>query len=369
MRNGVARCAAAAGAALLLAFAWRCDGSWFDRHVFLPQQFFVSASRAIALWTRTAALGLAAVLLRVAWFPPRSASTRRFVAAFLLAVCAAEGLLQWRLRRLLNPGLAEGMEALTVAHPRYGATLDAGLDRLHSMSGRAIQFRTDSEGRRISGAPIDPALPSVVFTGESTVAGIGLQWEETFAAMLGTRLQLQVVNLASPAYRLDQSWLRLRDALPGLVHPVAVIGVFMPGLVGRGFAGQRHPPVRASPSGELELLPLDGPRLLDRSALYRLWKHVYWSDEEMAEGMRATSLALRGIASLAETRGAPCVFLVTGRTPGWMVHDLFEIPALDYVVAEIPQEALLPDGHPGPQGSARIADALEPRLRTRIARR
>jgi hypothetical protein len=47
-----------AGAALL-AFAWRCDGAWFERHVFLPY-YFVPPTRG-ALGLRGAAAALASV--------------------------------------------------------------------------------------------------------------------------------------------------------------------------------------------------------------------------------------------------------------------------------------------------------------------
>ena len=369
MFRRLAQGAVAAGALALVVFAWRCDEPWFDRHVFLPQQFFIPASRGVIFWSRATAAGSAALLLLLAGFMPRGAAGRRLLAAVLLTVPAAEGLLQWRLRRLVNPGLAEAMETLTTSQRRYGVTLAASMDRLQSMSGRQIRFRTDAEGRRISGAAVDRALPSLVFIGESTVVGIGLQWEETFPAILGARLRLQVVNLASPAYRLDQSWLRLQDALPTLDRPVAVIGLFMPGLIGRSFAGQRHPPARPSPSGGIELLPPEAPGILQRSGLYRLWKHLYWSDAALEEGMRSVSVVLRETAALARARGAPCIFLVTGRTPQWMLHDLFEVPGLDYVVAEVPEQALLADGHPALPGSIGIADALEPRLRTTIAGR
>jgi hypothetical protein len=75
------------------------------------------------------------------------------------------------------------------------------------------------------------------------------------------------------------------------------------------------------------------------------------------------------MAASADVRGAPCIFLVTGRTPQWMVHDLFEAQRLDYVVVDVPEDTLLADGHPGPRASILIADALEPRLRTRLANR
>ena len=369
MFRRVAQGAVAAGALALFAFAWRCDEPWFERHVFLPQQFFIPASRGIVFWSRATAAGSAVLLLLLLPFIPRGAAGRRILLAVLLAVPAAEGLLQWRLPRLVNPGLAEAMDTLTTWDPRHGFTLAASIDRLQPISGRKIRFRTDAEGRRISGAAVDRALPSLVFTGESTVAGIGLQWEETFPAILGARLHLQVVNLGSPAYRLDQSWLRLKDSLPKLDRPVAVIGLFMPGLVGRSFAGQRHPLARPSPSGGVDIPPPERPGLLQRSALYRLWKHLYWSDAALEEGMRSVSAVLRDTAALAKARGAPCIFLVTGRTPQWMVHDLFEAPGLDYVVAEVPEDALLADGHPAARGSIGIADALEPRLRTTIAGR
>jgi hypothetical protein len=241
-------------------------------------------------------------------------------------------------------------------------TLAPSIDRVQPMSGRDIRFRTDADRRRTSGIALDEALPSLVFTGESTVAGYGLQWEETFAAIVGARLHLQVVNLGSLAYRLDQSWLRLNDQLPRVAHPVAVIGLFMPGLVGRSFAGQRHPLARPSPSGRIELRPAEAPRLLRSSGLYRMWKHLYWSDASLQEGMLSVAAVLRDMDALAKARGAPCVFVVTGRTPQWMVHDIFQANALDYVEVDVPEDELLADGHPGPQASIRIASALEPRL-------
>jgi hypothetical protein len=339
------------GALAFFAFAWRCDGPWFDKHVFLPQQFFIPAGRAIVLWFRTAAAATATLLLVLVPFLPRGASGRRLLLAVLLTLPAAEVVIRWRVHRLIRPELIAAMDALTTAHPRYGRTFKASMNRPQPISGREVRFHTDAENRRTSGGAIDPAAPSLVFTGESTMAGFGLQWEETFAALLGTRLHLQVVNLASPDYRADQSWMRLKDALPKLERPVAVVGIFMPGLVGRSF------------------VPPQAPTLLQRSGLYRLWKHLYWSDAAVDEGMRAVAASLHDMAALAKARGAPCIFLVTGRTPPWMLHELFEVPALDAVVLEVPREELLADGHPGPQGSIRIANALEARLRTTLAHR
>jgi hypothetical protein len=365
--RNVARFLVGSAALAFLSFALQCDSAWFARHVFLPQQFFVIASPHIVVWCRATAAALGVLLLLVAIRMPRPDVARRSLAALVLAVVAAEAFLQWRLQRLLNPGLIDGTDALVAVDSRYGTTLRSDMDEIHFASGRRIRFRTDAEGRRTSGAPIDPSLPSLVFTGESAVAGIGLQWEEGFPAILGMRLRSQVVNLASPGYRIDQSWLRLEAELPKLGHPVAVVALFMPGLIGRSFANQAHPPARASAAGDVELLPIEAPGLLQRSGLYRLWKHLYWSDAAIDEGMRSVAAVMRRMDASAHARGAPCIFAVTGSTPPWMLREIFDASGLEYVVVDVPREELLPDSHPGPRANERIADALEPHLRARIA--
>ncbi|HWE25318.1 MAG TPA: hypothetical protein VG496_15380, partial [Myxococcales bacterium] len=98
-------------------------------------------------------------------------------------------------------------------------------------------------------------------------------------------------------------------------------------------------------------------------SLYRLWKHLYWSDAAIEEGMQSVSAVTRRMAALARGRGAPCIFLVTGGTPPWILHALFDEPGLEYVVVDVPREELLADSHPGPRANERFADALEPRLR------
>jgi hypothetical protein len=356
-------------ACALLALAWRCDATWFEKHVFLPQQFFIPAAHGIVFWFRIAAATAASLLLLLVPRLPRSASARGVLLGVLLSLPAAEIILRWRIEKVVRPDLLAAMEALTAPHPRYGITFRPSMDRIEKLSGREIHFRTDAGSRRVPDAAIDPALPSLVFTGESAMAGFGLRWEETFAALLGARLRLQVVNLASPAYRTDQSWLRLADALPKLERPVAVVGIFMPGLTARSFAGQRHPPAHPLASSGFELLPLRPPDLLERSGLFRVWNHLYRSDAAVEEGMRSVGAVFSGMASLAKARGVPCVFLVTGYTPPWMLHDLFEARGLDFVVVDLPQGELLGDGHPGPHGATRIASALESRLRTRLANR
>lgn len=337
----VARAFFVAAALAALLFAWRCDGAWFDRHIFLPQQFFIVADHAIVPAARTAAVFAAILLVLLAKYPPG----RRVLLACVLAVPAAEAILQWKTRHLILPELVRSMNALTSVDPRYGVTLKPSLDLLDRAGGRDIRWVTDAERRRIGLKAIDETAPSLVFTGESTAAGAGLQWDETFPAMLGERLHAQVVNLASMAYSLEQSRLRLADGLPRIRKPIAVIGIFMPGLLGR---------VRQ-------------PGVLDGIGLYRIWRHLYWSDADFREAMDSAGAALQQMAALARAQDARCVFVVTSHTPDWMQRELFVARGLDFVAVEVPREELLREGHPGPAGSARIAAALEWRLAQRSA--
>ena len=68
-------------------------------------------------------------------------------------------------------------------------------------------------------------------------------------------------------FRSEQSLARLEEALPKLARPMAVIGIFMPGLLDHG-------------------LP-EAPSLLRSFGLYRLWKHLYFSDAEVEEKFAA----------------------------------------------------------------------------------
>jgi hypothetical protein len=294
-------------------------------------------------------------------FVPQGPRLRALVVAVVCAVPATELVLQWKAHRLLRTDLVAAMDALTSVDPRYGVTLNPSMDRTQVMSGRPVRFVTDAARRRTSGQPLDPRRPSLVFAGESTVVGHGLEWDETFPALLGARLGLQVVNVASMNYRLDQSWQRLADQLSQLERPVAAVGFFLPGLLGREFAAGPHPVARPRGSS-VEIVPPEQPTFWRRSGFYRIFRHLYWSDADLSEGMASLSAVLRAMDGAARQRGIPMVFVVTGHTPQWMLDELFVKNGLDYVVVEIPREELLADGHPNQQGARHIADALALRL-------
>src|SRR3954470_13071150 len=300
MFRRIAQGALALAGLALLAFALCCDVSWFERHIFLPQQFFIPASRDAVFWYRAAAATLGALLFALIPFLPRGASGVRILAALLLTVPVGDVLVRRSMDRLIRPELLAAMAALTSPDARYGQTFAPSIDRVQPLSGRPIQFQTDAERRRISGARIDPALPSLVVTGESALAGFGLQVEGAFFPLLAARPHLQIVNLASPGYSAGQFLRRLEDALPRLGRPRAVVSVFMPGLIARSARDQ----------------PASG--FLAQSGFYRLYRHLYWSDAAIEDGLRSIGSALRAINALAAARGASCVFLVpAGRRRGW----------------------------------------------------
>ena len=63
--------------------------------------------------------------------------------------------------------------------------------------------------------------------------GHGLAWEESYPAIVGAALDLQIVNLATHGYGSDQAFLRLHDELPKVRRPVAVVSFFIPVMAWR----------------------------------------------------------------------------------------------------------------------------------------
>ena len=86
MPRRIARAALGAVSIGLLAFAWRADIEWFDRHIFLPQQFFIVANHAIVPAARAGAVLLALGFLLLAWFPPRRMKLDELLPILLLQV-------------------------------------------------------------------------------------------------------------------------------------------------------------------------------------------------------------------------------------------------------------------------------------------
>src|SRR5262249_4002188 len=110
-----------------------------------------------------------------------------------------------------------------------------------TMGGRTIDYALDAYGYRVRRADdaIDPARPTILFTGESIVFGEGLTWSESLPAQVETMTGVQTANLAVHGFSTDQAYVRLTTELPRFRAPVAVISIFMSALFGRNLDDDR----------------------------------------------------------------------------------------------------------------------------------
>ena len=76
------------------------------------------------------------------------------------------------------------------------------------------RVRVRSCGSRVRRAdlPVDPDRPTIVFTGESVMAGYGLTWQESVPAQVEDILGTQCANVSVNGFATDQAYLRLLRA-------------------------------------------------------------------------------------------------------------------------------------------------------------
>jgi hypothetical protein len=209
----------------------------------------------------------------------------------------------------------------------------------------------------------------MLVAGESIALGMGLPYEESFAAVLEDRRGVQVVNAAVHGYGADQAYLRAKEALAPYTHLVALVSVFVPEMVTRAEAEDRVR-LRLGPDGALALSPAT-PGWWRDLRLRALWNNTvpYHGDEPIAD-LRAV---VRATVELARGRGAYPLFLATnfdapcldveGRTP-WLYRTLFEEQGVPFVRVELTPSMRVgsDEWHPGAQAHARLADAVEAAL-------
>ena len=244
LRYGVEIIVAAFGLGLI-AFAAAAEQSWWDAH-FLPV-FFLSRENYV-LGERIARLIAFALGVEITFFARaplgRFAARRSFgafladIAAVLVAIVLALGVSELVLRHTFSRAAEEDpadQEPLRKPDPELGWVFIPSRTGHLLTAGRDTTFSFDASGYRVRGvdAPVDPAKPTIIFTGESIVAGYGLTWGETIPAQTGAALGVQSANMAVFGYANDQAYLRLAQALPGFRRPVAVVSLFMPTLLFR----------------------------------------------------------------------------------------------------------------------------------------
>jgi hypothetical protein len=360
---------------LLLVCAIRADRGWLDRH-FMPP-FFVSRRVYVqAISSARVATGALAVALMLVARPRIGRFVSRVPARTLvadaarisLAVALALGTSELVLRRTFRRAAME-RPADEVPYrrrdQRLGWSFVPARTERDRVGGRMVEYAFDSAGYRVRRAdePVDPQRPTIVFTGESVMAGHGLNWEESVPAQVESLLGTQSANLAVNGFANDQAYLRLLAELPRFRRPVAVVSLFIPALFDRNLDDDR---------------PHLGPGLVwlpakPRWGLAAIANQLapYRSDETIEQGIAVTQAVLRATADLARARGAVPLILVPQFAPEEPVERVLRRRILDeaglpYVWVELDPSWRIPvDQHPDRRAAHAMAVAIAARLQGR----
>jgi len=370
--------AIAAAGILFLAFALLADQDWWDRH-FLPRYFFSHEKYVMSEWIARLAAGAIGIILVFLVRPVVGRVTSRMsvgeIAAGLLRIMLAIGLAlaatEWTMGHKFAYAAAEtqpGEEPIRQPDPRLGWVFTPAHDGRITVGGREIAYSIDRLGYRVPSRqkPVDVNLPSVVFTGESIIAGYGLNWEETIPAQVSAALNMQSATIAVFGYANDQAYLRAQSELPRFHRPLALVSLFMPSLVARNLGDDR---------------PHLGPGLTWRPAVHRLWLTSlfrflapYHGEAEIEQGIQATRAQLIATAALARRYGAISLVVDAQYGPETPVERMLrwrilEKPGIDYVRVKLdPGWHLKDDLHPDPRAAQAIAMAVAARLKADLGR-
>jgi len=393
--NRVARFGAqwvvALGGAYFLFLAARASDEWLLAHVILPNWYLPPTTLVGFHVARaaTAALGLL-VLLVLAPRVEHWAGTQGWkrigviclqaVVASLLAVVTSEAVVRswdgrqplWR-KNKLEFRIGQPDERLGwIPVPSRSVIAKSG-------RGEPVHYRIDAWGYRAASeqsAP-DPSLPTLIVTGESIAFGHGLEYEESFAAVLGQRLGLQVANAAVAGYGSDQAYLRMVDALSRFQRPMAVLTVFIPLQLRRSLQDYRPRLVLRGDQLAWEP-PVVG--FWSRWRLRDLWVNElpYLSDRGLSVAMATNAAIVRATGAAARAKGAESLFLIPSFGPpralgehaeAPIVRELFERQGEPYLLFDIERSHIMPeDWHPDAAAARQIAATVEDALRPRLAR-
>jgi hypothetical protein len=375
----IATTVCAAGGVALLVLARALDAPWFERHMLLPW-YYPWAPAFLPGWFRLATAVAGAALLAACWPLGKLAARATFAgcARVAVAVVLALGASELILRRADRGTTAWRAPKLEfrIGRPdaRFGWVMLPSRATVLGPRERPVLYAVDGWGDRAASERTlpDPAAPSLVVSGESIAVGHGVAYEDTFPALMGKDLGLQVVNVACGGYGSDQALLRLDDALVRLQRPVAAVTTFVPVMLSRNL--QDYRPRLALRQGALTLVPpaegLFG-RLRVRDLLVN--EMPYSGEQALRKSMRLTAEILRETARSTRAHGAEPLFAIFSigpqRAPDahpewWVVRELFVVQGLPYALIDLDPSELLPgDGHPDPAAHRRIATALEKALR------
>jgi hypothetical protein len=373
MGRAIGLLVAATGVASALA-AFACDAAWFQRHIALP--CFYPAPPPWLHSTIRAGLAAVALLLLAAARPLGRRTTGAGTARVSLAVLLALGAAEWMLRHFdwTAPALrSKRLEyRLGREDARYGWALLPSKTTLLGAS--RVRYAVDAWGDRAASdrAAPDPARPSLIVAGESIAFGYGLEYEQTFAAVLGRELDLQVVNVGVGGYGTDQAALRLEDALHKLERPVAIVQVFVSAQLQRNVRDYR--PHLALRDGALALVPrasglFAGLRMRDM-VVNETPVLFEW---QLRESLAVTRAMVLDVGARVRARGAALAFLVVSfgarsDEEERLVQAVFAGAEVPFVEVQVDTAHLLPyDGHPDAVASRALAAAAASALRGQMA--
>lgn len=356
-------------AAAAARFAFIADQGWFLRHVVVPA-YYLPPPRWTLPALRFAAIGASFALLlcaRAAFRRATPGGVARVLLALVLSAVASEFVLRAVERPEVetpNPRLEWRLGA---RDPRTGWAFVPGRSvvvKTPPRSDRLVRYDIDAHGDRAASVDFveDPAAPTVLVAGESIATGHGLDWKDTFAAKLGAKLGLQVVNVAEGGYGSDQAFLRVQDALRRLQHPVALVETVLPVQLHRNIQDNRARLVLRDDA--LELAPASASRLRLRELFVN--QLPYLPDARLAASMEVTRRILEETARVARAHGAKMLFVTPSFDPSHAAQPVLDalLAGLPHLVVDVDPALLMPwDGHPDERGATRIADAIAAALR------
>jgi hypothetical protein len=359
----------------LIVWAWRADPEFYERHMTVLSCFTEYDHREVhglvVKRVLAVALGAGAILASV----PFGGFVARHVSPGALVRCAAGAVLAVPasdlLLRALHFPADERPTVLTRLDDRYGWSLVASSTIYHGYGSRVVGYAVDAGGHRSMSQDDAPNLaqPTILVAGESVGMGVGLPYEESFAYLLGKRLDLQVVNASVHTYASDQIYLRSMDELARLEHPVALVTLVMAHTIQRVTrAWTSH--LTLEPDGSFGLAPA-APPFWQTSPLRALALDAFpYHDDER---VRVTRAVLAETARRARDQGAFPLFVWTnyrmaclrdGRGTSPLYRAVFDGLGVANIQVDIPwSEKLVDDEHPSAAGQERLEGAIEGALR------
>ncbi len=369
----VAELAVVAAALGLFCAAWSLRFEWLERRFGLEHRYLLTLERAILLAAGGALLVLARPVVSrwaggVGGREAAMACARIGLATAFALVASELGLRALKLPRRSAMGVSA--DCLGETNPRYGWLFKASQSFTIETGGRPVRYDFNAEhnrARSMDDLP-DPRLPTLLFVGESVVAGHGLAWDESFPAIVGEALHLQVLNLGQEGFASDQAFLRLRDALPAFARPVAIVTLFLPLMVAR-LERVDHP--RLFFDGDEP--KLEAPDFIQGLRLTQALRESFGFHREWA--IETTAAVFRQTARLARERGARAIFVTPHlqrywpRRDSYFVDELLVRQGLTVVNSDFGFEPIPGDNHPDAASTRRLADAVIAALRTELGER